>query len=79
MSLVTYELEDHIATVTLNRPEARNAINGPLRQDLNAAWDRFRDEEDTWVGILTANRGLAGGDLKDGQGSVGTFKGEFAT
>jgi hypothetical protein len=30
MDLVTYELKDHIATITLNRPEARNAINGPL-------------------------------------------------
>ena len=54
MSLVTYELQDHVATITLNRPEARNAINGALRRELNAAWDRFRDEEDAWVGILTA-------------------------
>ena len=75
MSLVTYELDDHIATITLNRPEARNAINGPLRNELNAAWERFRGEEDAWVGILTANGDVfcAGGDLKDGEGSVGTF------
>ncbi|BBY60914.1 hypothetical protein MSAR_40500 [Mycolicibacterium sarraceniae] len=45
MSLVTYQLTDHVATITLNRPEARNAINGPLRREINAAWDRFRDEE----------------------------------
>lgn len=79
MSLVTYELEDHVATITLNRPEARNAINGELRQDLNAAWNRFRDEEDAWVAILTANGSVfcAGGDLKDGEGSVGTFAGTF--
>jgi E-phenylitaconyl-CoA hydratase len=79
MSLVTYELRDHIATITLNRPEARNAINGELRTDLNAAWTRFRDEEDAWVGILTANGTVfcAGGDLKDGEGSVGTFSGTF--
>ena len=79
MSLVTYALEDHIATITLNRPEARNAINGALRHDLNAAWDRFRDEEDAWVGILTANGSVfcAGGDLIDGEGSVGTFGGTF--
>lgn len=32
MSLVTYELHDHVATITLNRPEARNAINGALRR-----------------------------------------------
>lgn len=79
MSLVTYELHDHVATITLNRPEARNAINGALRQDLNAAWDRFRDDLDAWVGILTANGSVfcAGGDLKDGEGSVGTFGGTF--
>jgi E-phenylitaconyl-CoA hydratase len=79
MSLVTYQLEDHVATITLNRPEARNAINGALRQELNAAWDRFRDEQDAWVGILTANGSVfcAGGDLKDGEGAVGTFGGTF--
>jgi E-phenylitaconyl-CoA hydratase len=79
MSLVSYELQDHIATITLNRPEARNAINGALRNDLNAAWNRFRDEEDAWVAILTANGDVycAGGDLKDGEGSVGTFAGTF--
>ena len=79
MSLVTYELQDHIATITLNRPEARNAINGALRQDLNAAFDRFRYEEEAWVGILTANGSVycAGADLKDGEGAVGTFGGTF--
>jgi E-phenylitaconyl-CoA hydratase len=79
MSLVTYELEDHVATITLNRPEASNAINGALRNELNAAWNRFRDEEDAWVAILTANGRVfcAGGDLKDGEGSVGTFAGTF--
>ena len=79
MSPVTYELQDHIATITLNRPEARNAINGALRQDLNAAFDRFRYEEEAWVGILTANGSVycAGADLKDGEGAVGTFGGTF--
>ncbi|WP_179473739.1 enoyl-CoA hydratase/isomerase family protein [Mycolicibacterium vinylchloridicum] len=79
MSLVTYQLDDHVATITLNRPEARNAINGALRQEINAAWDRFRDEEEAWVGILTATGDVfcAGGDLKDGEGAVGTFGGTF--
>jgi enoyl-CoA hydratase/carnithine racemase len=79
MSLVTYALEDHVVTITLNRPEARNAINGELRRDLNAAWDRFRDDEDAWVGVLTANGDVfcAGGDLKDGEASVGSFGGTF--
>lgn len=79
MSLVTYECDDHIATITLNRPEARNAINGPLRDELNAAWERFRAEEDAWVGILTATGEVfcAGADLADSQGAVGTFAGTF--
>lgn len=79
MSLVTYECDDHIATITLNRPDARNAINGALRTDLNAAWDRFRDDEDAWVGILTANGDVycAGADLRDNEGAVGTFGGTF--
>lgn len=79
MSLVTYALDDHVATITLNRPEARNAINGPLRDELNAAWERFRGEQDAWVGILTANGEMfcAGADLTDSQGAVGTFAGTF--
>ena len=79
MSLVLYELDDHVATITLNRPEARNAINGALRKDLNAAWDQFRDDEEAWVGILTANGNTfsAGADLKDGAGSTGEFGGTF--
>ncbi len=79
MRFVSYELEDHVATITLNRLEARNAINGAVRSDLNAAWNQFRDEEDAWVGILTANGDVfcAGADLKDGEGSVGIFGGTF--
>lgn len=79
MSLVTYDLRDHIATISLNRPEARNAINGALRNELNAAWERFRGEEDAWVGILKGEGSVfcAGADLKDGEGAVGTFAGTF--
>ena len=79
MDLVTYDVHDHVATITLNRPESRNAINGAMRQDLNAAWDRFRDDEDAWVGILTATGEVfcAGADLKDSAGAVGTFGGTF--
>ena len=37
-SYATYELDGHVATITYNRPEALNAINAGLRQDLNAAF-----------------------------------------
>jgi E-phenylitaconyl-CoA hydratase len=79
MSLVTYELDGHVATITYNRPDALNAINGEMRRDLNAAFSRFRDDEDAWVGIVTgAGRAFcAGADIRDGSGSTGEFAGTF--
>jgi enoyl-CoA hydratase/carnithine racemase len=79
MPAVLYELRDHVATITYNRPERLNAINGELRRDLNAAFARFRDDEDAWVAIVTgAGRAFcAGADLVDGAGSTGEFAGTF--
>jgi E-phenylitaconyl-CoA hydratase len=76
---VLYELDGHVATITYNRPESLNAVNGDMRRDLNAAFTRFRDEEDAWVGIVTgAGKAFcAGGDMKDGAGSIGEFAGTF--
>jgi E-phenylitaconyl-CoA hydratase len=76
---VTFQLDDHVATITYNRPEALNAINGDMRRDLNAAFARFRDDEEAWVAIVTgAGRAFcAGGDLRDGAGSTGAFAGTF--
>jgi E-phenylitaconyl-CoA hydratase len=70
---VRYECAEHVATITYNRPEARNAINHELRADLNAAWARFRDDDDAWVGIVTGEGSAfcAGADLKDPTGAVG--------
>ena len=76
---VLYDLSGHVATITLNRPDALNAINGELRQDLNAAWNRFRGDDEAWVAIITgAGRAFcAGADMRDGEGSVGVFEGTF--
>ena len=76
---VLYELDGHVATITYNRPDALNAINAELRRDLNAAWERFRDEDDAWVAIVTgAGRAFcAGADMKDPGGSAGTWPGSF--
>ncbi len=64
---VLYSREGHIATITYNRPEALNAINGELREDLNASWVQFRDDAEAWVAIVTgAGRAFsAGADLRD--------------
>jgi (E)-benzylidenesuccinyl-CoA hydratase len=75
---VLYEKEGHIVTITYHRPERMNAINGQMREELNAAWLRFRDDMDAWVAILTgAGRAFcAGADIREG-GAAGTFAGTF--
>src|SRR5437773_3425912 len=76
---VLYNLDGHVATITYNRPDALNAINGEMRWGLNDAFSRFRDDEEAWVAIVTgAGRAFsAGGDLRDGAGSIGEFAGTF--
>jgi E-phenylitaconyl-CoA hydratase len=76
---VRYERDGHVATITYNRPEKLNAINGELRTALNGAWERFRDDQEAWVAIVTgAGRAFCvGADLHDGAGSAGTWSGSF--
>jgi E-phenylitaconyl-CoA hydratase len=76
---VLYERQGHVCTITYNRPEVLNAVNGALRADLNDAFARFRDEEEAWVAIVTgAGRAFcAGADLSDGAGATGVFGGSF--
>ena len=78
-SPVLYEQDGHIVTITYNRPERLNAINGAMRQGLNAAWTTFLEDPDAWVAILTGSGRAfcAGADVKDGVGAAGTFKGTF--
>jgi E-phenylitaconyl-CoA hydratase len=75
----TFQLDGHVATITYNRPEALNAINGEMRRDLNEAFARFRDDDEAWVAIVTgAGRAFcAGADLRDGAGATGEFAGTF--
>lgn len=64
---IHYELgDDHVAVVTIDRPETRNALDMYHFRDLAAAWRRFRDEDDAWVAIVTGVEGafMAGADLK---------------
>ncbi len=77
-TLVSYEIAEHVATITYNRPDTLNAINAEMRQGLNQAFSRFRDDEEAWVAIVTgAGRAFcAGGDMRDG-GATGEFAGTF--
>jgi enoyl-CoA hydratase/carnithine racemase len=76
---VLYALDGHVATITYNRPERMNAIDGTMRRGLNEAFARFRDDEDAWVAIVTgAGRAFcAGADLRGEGDPTGEFTGTF--
>lgn len=64
---VRYELDEGIATLTLGRPEARNALSGALMRDLSAALERAEADPAVRVLILTGAGPAfcAGVDLKE--------------
>src|SRR5258708_28388582 len=63
---VLTEVEDGIAVITINRPEARNAVNGEVARGIAAAVEEFDGSGDAAVLILTGAGGTfsAGMDLK---------------
>ncbi len=65
---VRYELRGPVAWLTINRPEARNALNQAVRHELFAGVRRFNDDEGAKVLVLTGAGEVAfcaGGDLKE--------------
>ena len=87
--IVTYESVGRVGLITLNRPDARNAVNGDVAEALEAAIDRLEADDDIWVGIIQANTEgqsrpvfCAGADLKainSGDGArLSTERGGFA-
>jgi enoyl-CoA hydratase/carnithine racemase len=67
MSKLEYEKRDRIAYLTINRPEARNAIDPDVHRLMIDAWADFRDDDAVDVAILTGagdEAFCAGADLK---------------
>jgi enoyl-CoA hydratase/carnithine racemase len=66
MPQVLYEKRDRVAYVTLNRPEAKNAIDPETHELLWQTWEDFRDDDALDVAILTGagDAFSAGADLK---------------
>jgi enoyl-CoA hydratase/carnithine racemase len=60
------ELRGHVLIVTMNRPQARNALSGPMMAIMKQAWDRVDADPQVRVCILTGAGGsfCAGADLK---------------
>lgn len=64
---VLYESREHIATITLNRPDRLNAFGVKMREDLEAALRAASDDREVYVAIITgAGRAFCSGlDLKE--------------
>jgi 2-(1,2-epoxy-1,2-dihydrophenyl)acetyl-CoA isomerase len=62
---LTYEVRDTVAVVTMNRPEKRNALDIPMREELSQVVMTMRNDESLTAAILTGAGGAfcAGGDL----------------
>ncbi len=66
VSKVLCEKRDRIAYVTINRPEAKNAVDEDVHRLLRETWEDFRDDDSVDVAILTGagDAFCAGADLK---------------
>jgi len=68
MAVVEYKKDDRIATFTINRPEAFNALNLEILRELRQAMMDFEEDSNLWVGIVTGSGDKAfsaGADIKE--------------
>ena len=70
--VLLYEKREHVLVLTLNRPEAKNAFNAELSSALSDALDRFEDDAELRVAVLTG----AGGSFSAGMDLKALLKGE---
>jgi len=78
-ALVLYEVKNQIAYITMNRPEKLNAINNEMVAEFIAIWDRFEQDPEARVAILSgAGRAFCGGaDVTPGALEKGTVRKAF--
>lgn len=74
---VKFEVRGRYAVITLDRPDARNAIDRQMALDIEAAIDRLEANDEIWVGLLCGEGPVfcAGADLK----AVASGKADFTT
>ncbi len=65
MSLIKYDVKNRVASITLNRPEKRNALNSAMAEELNSTLKKAEQDNDVKVIVLKANGDAfcAGADL----------------
>lgn len=85
--MIDYRKEGNVAVITINRPDARNAVNTDVAKGLEDAVDKLEADDEVWVGILTGSKTskgyifCAGADLKQmsvDPGGMMTERGGFA-
>ena len=82
--MIEHEIQGRVAIITIDRPEARNAVNAEVANGIEAAIDQLEADDDVWVGILCGKGPVfcAGADLKAinaGRGAeLQTERGGFA-
>ena len=82
MAYIETETRDHILVITLNRPEARNAFNRDMAEEMSAIIDAYEDDKELRAAIIQANGPTfsAGQDLKaalNGEMAVTKTRGGF--
>jgi enoyl-CoA hydratase len=70
---VLVEARDGVQVITVNRPEARNALNGAVARGIAAAVDELDASDELWVGVLTG----AGGTFSSGMDLKGFLTGDL--
>jgi len=73
LEAITYDVSDHIATITLDRPDALNAFNDVMGWEMAWAWATARDDDDVHVAVLQANGDRAFSTGLDLQGTPDWF------
>ena len=67
MEVSQFELEGHVARITLDRPESLNSLNPDLRWELSQHFDEVENNDDIWLAVVTGSGHrafCAGADLK---------------
>src|SRR3954464_13328953 len=74
-----YEHDDHVVTLTYDPPEGHNALSRAMARELHHAWQRFRDDPDAFVLVITGageTTFCAGWDLQEASelGELGDYE-----